>query len=67
MALLLLDDQGGRRMEKTLLPRPVYPMMSVTSQEPADAGVFLAEMNPSSRSNGYTAGIYPGYPIRMAN
>ena len=46
IALVLLDEQGGRRMEKTLLPRPIYPVMSVTRQEPADAGVFLAEINP---------------------
>ena len=46
IALVLLDEQGKRRLVRTLLPRTPYPVMSGKVETPPDSEVFLAEIEP---------------------
>ena len=46
IALVLLDEQGNRRLVKTLLPRTPYPVMSGKVETPPDPNAFLAEIEP---------------------
>ncbi len=45
IALVLFDPQGKRRLEKSLLPKPPYPTMSVRDESSADASAFLQEIS----------------------
>ena len=46
IALVLLDEGGKRRLVKTLLPQPPYPVMSGKVEAPPDPDAFLAEIEP---------------------
>ena len=46
IALVLLDEQGKRRLVKTLLPRPPYPAMTGKEEAQPDPDAFLAEIEP---------------------
>jgi PAS domain S-box-containing protein len=46
IALVLLDEQAGRRAVKTLLPAPPFPALSGQVEAPADPDAFLAEIGP---------------------
>jgi signal transduction histidine kinase/DNA-binding response OmpR family regulator/tetratricopeptide (TPR) repeat protein/nitrate/nitrite-specific signal transduction histidine kinase len=46
IALILVDEQGKRKLIKTLLPRPFFTLVTGEIETPPDQEAFLAEIEP---------------------